>query len=342
MAITVKCIDCGSEFQAFKCHVERGSIKRCEVCRKKSKKKQVDVYCHLCGKHKTVKQSKYDNNNTKRFYCCREHKEEWIKQSGANRAENNPNYKGGKVEILCCVCGIAKMVHPSRKEAYHEHHCSGCTSEYMKGRHVGENNGKWKGGKVSAVCAYCKKEIKITRSKKENYKNNFCPQPSDCQGKWMSENSKGKNNPNYRGGGWKNCTECGKVKWVVASRMDRERHFHSKKCAAKWYSKNFVGELTPNWQGGKSFEPYPHGWKKALKTEIRSRDGFVCQICGKSQDDNGRLLDVHHIDYNKDNLSEENLISLCRNCHSRTNANRDYWQEYFSHNKAPLKVLSAI
>ena len=27
-------------------------------------------------------------------------------------------------------------------------------------------------------------------------------------------------------------------------------------------------------------------------------------------------------------FSEENLISLCRSCYTRTNSNRQYWQEY--------------
>jgi len=32
------------------------------------------------------------------------------------------------------------------------------------------------------------------------------------------------------------------------------------------------------------------------------------------------------IDYNKENLEESNLISLCMPCHRKTNFNRDYWQ----------------
>ena len=43
-----------------------------------------------------------------------------------------------------------------------------------------------------------------------------------------------------------------------------------------------------------------------------------------------RKLNIHHIDYNKQNCNEENLITLCDKCHCRTNFNRDYWFTYFT------------
>lgn len=43
----------------------------------------------------------------------------------------------------------------------------------------------------------------------------------------------------------------------------------------------------------------------------------------------GRVLSIHHIDYNKENCSESNLITLCNQCHARTNYNRDYWQKHY-------------
>lgn len=84
-----------------------------------------------------------------------------------------------------------------------------------------------------------------------------------------------------------------------------------------------------NWRGGVSFIPYPLGWSKTFKEQIRYRDGYRCQLCGMPETENGKRLDVHHIDYNKTNLSEKNLISLCVRCHRKTNHNRQYWAEYF-------------
>ena len=43
----------------------------------------------------------------------------------------------------------------------------------------------------------------------------------------------------------------------------------------------------------------------------------------------GSVLDVHHIDYNKKNNKENNLLTLCRFCHTRTNFNRNTWIVWF-------------
>ena len=92
-------------------------------------------------------------------------------------------------------------------------------------------------------------------------------------------------------------------------------------------------ENHPNWQGGKSFEPYPLGWTKTFKEQIRYRDGYKCQICGVPEIECKRKLQVHHIDYCKENLKPENLVSLCNACHTTTNYNRDFWQSVLKRNE---------
>lgn len=89
------------------------------------------------------------------------------------------------------------------------------------------------------------------------------------------------------------------------------------------------GENHPCWEGGISFEPYGLEFNNELKTRVRKRDGFSCQLCGAHQDELGQKLDVHHIDYDKQNSSPENLISLCMSCHSKTNHNKSFWTGYF-------------
>jgi 5-methylcytosine-specific restriction endonuclease McrA len=92
------------------------------------------------------------------------------------------------------------------------------------------------------------------------------------------------------------------------------------------------GSLSGNWQGGKSLEKYGSNWKESLKENIRIRDKFTCQLCNIRQNElNGfhKKLDVHHIDYNKLNLSQNNLISLCRKCHTKTGFNREKWKKFF-------------
>ena len=100
------------------------------------------------------------------------------------------------------------------------------------------------------------------------------------------------------------------------------------------------GEKAPNWKGGISFEPYSPEWTKVLKNMIRERDKYICQMCGKTQEEqkrkDGRSLTIHHIDYNKMNCNSENLITLCRSCHSRTSSGkREKWKKFFEEKRYP-------
>lgn len=92
-------------------------------------------------------------------------------------------------------------------------------------------------------------------------------------------------------------------------------------------SERMSGEKSPFWRGGININKYPRDWTKTLKRSIRERDNYVCRICNATQND--ATFQVHHIDYNKLNCNPNNLITLCRSCHSRTNHNRKFWIKYF-------------
>lgn len=101
----------------------------------------------------------------------------------------------------------------------------------------------------------------------------------------------------------------------------------------------------PNWKGGKSFEPYTLEWTSFLKNKIKKRDNYQCQNCSMTEEEHlivyGRRLSIHHIDYDKMNCKEDNLITTCQPCNVRANYNRDYWQEYYKNliidNKKQIK-----
>ena len=92
-------------------------------------------------------------------------------------------------------------------------------------------------------------------------------------------------------------------------------------------------ENNPNWQNGIGKLPYSFDFTEKLKEQIRKRDNFECQNCHMTEEEHlivyGRALAIHHIDYNKKNSNENNLISLCIACNFRANYNRDYWYAYF-------------
>lgn len=98
-------------------------------------------------------------------------------------------------------------------------------------------------------------------------------------------------------------------------------------------SKTPRGDKSPMWKGGIAYDPYTYEWTDTLRESMRQRDNYVCQMCGIYQDELscGRVkkLDIHHINYDKDNCSPSNLISLCRPCHMKTNSNREFWLKYF-------------
>lgn len=87
-------------------------------------------------------------------------------------------------------------------------------------------------------------------------------------------------------------------------------------------------EKNPNWKGGISFEPYAIDWTETLRRGIRERDRYICRLCGELQ--SKITFAVHHIDYEKSNCNPKNLITLCYNCHSKTNFHREKWEQYFT------------
>jgi len=120
----------------------------------------------------------------------------------------------------------------------------------------------------------------------------------------------------------------------IETRKNNGKPWHSDKSREN-ISKALKGNPNNPWFiDGRSREnnPYPEDWVEVLRDSIRKRDDYICKLCGIHQDEiegRYRKLDIHHIDYDKKNLNPTNLISLCRDCHPKTNYNRDYWINYF-------------
>lgn len=110
----------------------------------------------------------------------------------------------------------------------------------------------------------------------------------------------------------------------------------SRRCQLEWIRRNperkrkisvaFKGPKHPNWQGGKTAvnisDHRGSDWL-SIAAAIRKRDKYKCKRCGKTEEENRRKLDVHHIEpYHNFKTAKEanrksNLISLCWSCHRK-------------------------
>lgn len=78
-----------------------------------------------------------------------------------------------------------------------------------------------------------------------------------------------------------------------------------------------------------------------LREQIRIRDNYTCQKCGKKWEQGTRRFDVHHIgdenisDKNRlvCNHSETNLITMCHKCHM----NEPETRKSISNSKRPFR-----
>lgn len=127
------------------------------------------------------------------------------------------------------------------------------------------------------------------------------------------------------------CMHCGKIFEVRPCEIKQGNgKFCSRKCMGKWKSKNLIGKNATNWQGGLSFEPYCLKFNEEFKEYIRNKFGRVCFLCPKTEAENGRKLDVHHVNYNKncgcDNDETCQFVPLCRSCNGKVNKNRKEWE----------------
>lgn len=183
------------------------------------------------------------------------------------------------------------------------------------------------------ICKYCEKEFTPS-----DCRNVYCSLSCANTAKWQDPKTiekmriscierekrnpqpKGKDNPRYKEP--RKCIDCGKP---FKGRDQKSIRCIDCICIIR------IGENHPRWQGGKSFEPYLPNWTEKLREQIRERDSYTCQICDVKQVD--KKHDVHHIDYDKKNCAEENLITLCHKCHTKTNSKRDEWTEYFKEKK---------
>lgn len=71
-----------------------------------------------------------------------------------------------------------------------------------------------------------------------------------------------------------------------------------------------------------------------LRFEVLERDNYECQMCNKDIS-KSNMSCIHHKDENKTNNVMENMISLCKSCHSKLH----YSLEKYQYNPKQLKDI---
>lgn len=88
-------------------------------------------------------------------------------------------------------------------------------------------------------------------------------------------------------------------------------------------------EKNVNWHGGLSKINTKRILTNEHKDNIKQRDGYRCQQCFRHKSELSSPLLVHHIDFNKINDEDTNLITLCNPCHSQLSYDRQNWINHF-------------
>lgn len=186
--------------------------------------------------------------------------------------------------------------------------CAFCNSVFYKGKFTSKRKWEitkycsrpcyWKDKVDWYTCQWCKK--KFRRKSHTPEKQKFCSKK--CAGKAWSESHTYPRKP---------CKVCGKPVKYVASK------FCCRACFLEWYRGenvyNYLGKEGP-WRSDMGFYTSAFWYEQCGK--VRRRDK-VCQRCGKTQKENGKALDVHHVIPRRisQDDSVSNLIALCVSCH---------------------------
>lgn len=229
-----------------------------------------------------------------------------------------PRQKAPLVERTCEWCSTIFEIKSNKHNRFCSRSCA--IKKTNTGRKHSDEINKKKGHKGELNGFYGKKHTEETKSliglkNKKTYEEKYGSEKALDLRKQQSTRMTGTQNSFY-----------GKKHTDESRAKISENHADLSGENNPMYKKGYKlkGDKNGSWKGGISFGDYGFEFNNNLKTKIRKRDKFTCAACNK----NG--YSVHHIDYNKINNSEVNLITLCRSCHGKTNFRREEWNIFFN------------
>lgn len=164
------CPQCGKEFFVWP---SSSSQKYCSIECKKQSHYVVSV-CPQCGR-------KFKTRNHNKIYCSKKCQYEAQKKAVVKRCE----WCGKPMELLPCIAKIRRFCSVDCKIKW-----------FGSGIVRGENNPRWKGGKITVYCKQCGKPYEIPRDRIDI--SSFCS--NECHYEWQKTGFVGSLNPHWNGG----------------------------------------------------------------------------------------------------------------------------------------------
>jgi len=125
------------------------------------------------------------------------------------------------------------------------------------------------------------------------------------------------------------CDDCGKIYSFKRAALAKQENLHPGLIYCKYCKVN--GNRNPSYIDGRKYNVdnsyTPKFYSNDFRKYLIEKQNYICPICNKEIYKSGHL---HHIDYNKKNDMESNLIFLHNSCHSKTNYNRERWIDFFN------------
>lgn len=205
------------------------------------------------------------------------------------------------MQITCVRCGAKAYrspAHAARVESGLLFCTNSCKWKYM----TGDAHHAYAGA-IDKDCGVCGKRFVVTHCRSSA---RFCS--LNCRLSWIRTDHPCNGEKVERP-----CGNCGKLVILRPAQLKAKRYC-SRTCANRAHSRAMKGIGNPNYIHGMGGGEYSEEFKRLSKL-VRKRERHCCFLCGKTKRENGKNLDVHHIDWDKTNDCMENLVAICMSCH---------------------------
>lgn len=290
---------------------------------------------HASQKHPDLE---YDFTNRKKYTCqhCGETFKDYPKSRERDGRENffcsvdcSDKFKAKDgLDTECAECGDNIHISPSHideVDGYEQknYFCGKqCESLFKSREWIGEDHPSWDGGRERVTCKECGGTYSVHPHQLEETK--FCSMECNRES-WKKEKQE------YT------CANCGKVVTKMPHNVKSENTTCSKECFKEYMSSIRKGEDNPQWHGGR-FEYYGPNWPEQREKTLE-RDNHSCQECDMTRDKHYQNYDedlhVHHKVPRRQIINKEeptieqfelansldNLVTLCKSCHRKLEAN---------------------